>query len=195
MLLTDRQLAKAITAGKAKAFETFVDRYGAQVHSLVKRYVDRSIDAEDITQEIFTLIFKSVGSWRGESSLNTWVYRVARNRCLRYLEQRKPESLSLEDRQDLADLLHDPETEAVRAELQQKVRCAVSGLSPLHRDVVELHEMQGLTYTECAELLDVPVGTVKSRLSNAFRQLRTNLKSYINEESFTPALATERRRP
>jgi RNA polymerase sigma-70 factor (ECF subfamily) len=81
------------------------------------------------------------------------------------------------------DWKDDPHQSAGRQELSEKVEAALNCLSPLHRDVIVLHELQGMTYQEVAATLDVPVGTVKSRLSNAFRRLRDLLGGYVREET------------
>ena len=180
LLHDDRRLVRRIQQGDRNAFEEFVDSYGARVHSLVRRNVDNSADAEDVTQEIFVDLYRSIGSFRGEAALGTWIYRIAMNHCLKHRQRNKPncvpydEALSAEE-----DWRVDPMRSATRQELTDQVRVALDGLSPLHRDVVILHELHGLTYQECAVVLEVPVGTVKSRLSNAFRRLRESLGGYV----------------
>ena len=177
----DRRLAQRMQQGDRRAFEEFVDAYGGHVHRLVRRYVVNPTDAEDVTQEIFADIYKSIGGFRGEATLNTWVYRVAVNRCLRHCQRAKPDSLPLEEQRARPeeDWRSDPARSAAKRELSDKVQDALGELSPLHQDVVILHELHGLTYQECAAILEVPVGTVKSRLSNAFRRLRESLGGYV----------------
>lgn len=172
--------------GDRRAFEDFLDLYGARVHRLVRRYVGNPSDAEDVTQEIFIDLYRSIGQFRGRSALYTWVYRVAVNHCLKSCQRARPETLPLEDAVNLGktnnirtDWTSDPHFSATRGELADQVSGALNQLSALHRDVVILHELHGLTYQECADVLDVPVGTVKSRLSNAFRRLRDLLGSYV----------------
>jgi RNA polymerase sigma-70 factor (ECF subfamily) len=180
----DRRLARRIRQGDRRAFEEFVDSYGGRVHALVRRYVENVSDAEDVTQEIFLDLYRSIGSYRGEAALSTWVYRVALNHCLKHRQRARPDSLCYEDAVNTDDDgQHDPVRCAARGELKEQVQTALEALSPLHRDVVILHELHGLTYQECAAALDVPVGTVKSRLSNAFRQLRDRLGGYVLGES------------
>ncbi len=185
----DRRLVRRIQQGDRHAFEEFVDSFGARVHGLVRRNVDNTSDAEDVTQEIFIDLYRSIGSFRGEAALGTWVYRVAMNHCLKYRQRKRPgcvpydEALGAEE-----DWRSDPVRSAARNELSDQVRVAIDGLSPLHRDVVILHELHGLTYLECATVLEVPVGTVKSRLSNAFRRLRESLGGYVlcNNSGLSP---------
>jgi RNA polymerase sigma-70 factor (ECF subfamily) len=167
--------------GDRRAFEEFVDAYGAQVHRLTRRYIVNQADAEDITQEIFLDLYRSIAGFRGEAALSTWVYRVAVNRCLRHCQRSRPEAVAYDERtlSGAADGRSDPERFAAQSELSGQVQSALGRLSEEHRDVVILHEMHGLTYQECAEVLNIPVGTVKSRLSNAFRRLRDSLRGYV----------------
>lgn len=112
----------------------------------------------------------------------TWVYRIAVNHCLRHSERTRPsapyddEILEVDD-----DWRRSPAEAAAKGELSDYVHGALGVLPQIHRDVVVLHELHGLTYEECAEMLEVPVGTVKSRLSNAFRKLRVSLADYVLE--------------
>jgi RNA polymerase sigma-70 factor (ECF subfamily) len=140
-------------------------------------------DAEDVAQEALIEVCKSIGRFKGNSSLHTWVYRVSTNVCLEHRRRRKPEIISFED--DFAEREVDPndnpEAAVIRGELKSDINKALQALSEIHRDVVVLHELQGLTYQECAEVLDCPVGTVKSRLSSAFIKLRQLLGEHATE--------------
>src|SRR5437667_350910 len=176
---SDGKLAQRVAAGERRACEELVDSYGPRVHRLVRRYVDNPCDAEDVTQEIFIDVYRCIGRFRGESALMTWVYRIAVNHCLRFREKMKPDSMPLDDIQESdGKWQSNPLPAAIKSETGSAVRSAVAELSPLHRDVVILHELHGLSYQECAAALQVPVGTVKSRLSNAFRRLRGSLSAY-----------------
>ena len=105
------------------------------------------------------------------------------NHCLEFRRKRRLEVVPYDEELALATInwRHDPVQSAHHTELSEKVEEAINSLSPLHRDVIVLHELQGLTYQEVAATLDVPVGTVKSRLSNAFRRLREQLGGYVFE--------------
>lgn len=99
--MSEKQLVQAMQRGDPQAFTRFVDDYGGRVHRLVRRYVDNATDAEDVTQEIFCDLYRSIGRFRGESALTTWVYRVAVNHCLKH-RQRKPGDTLAYDEQTLA---------------------------------------------------------------------------------------------
>src|SRR5258706_16474749 len=93
--------------GDRRAFEEFVDLYGARVHRLVKRYVDNAEDAADVSQEVFIDLYRGIGSFRGECSIMTWVYRIAVNHCLRHCERASKNGsymCSLSDQSDQYDL-------------------------------------------------------------------------------------------
>lgn len=180
----ERKLVQRIQAGDRKAFEHLLDLYETRVYRLALRFTNSVADAEDVTQEIFLAVYRSLASFKGNSALGTWIYRVAMNHCLEFRRKRKLDSIPLEEEIMLAssDWRDDPFQSANRHELTKKVEEALNCLSPLHRDVIILHELQGMTYQEVAAALNVPVGTVKSRLSNAFRRLRDLLGGYVLEE-------------
>lgn len=181
MSAAERQLIGRITRGERAAFEEFLDGHGPRVQRLVHRYARCEADAEDLMQDIFLDLYRSLGNFRGEAALSTWVYRVALNHCLRHEEKTARRSTQPMDDDERADesLATNPLHNTVRGELREQVHYALQDLSPVHRSVVILHELHGLTYNECAQILDVPVGTVKSRLSNAFTRLRTRLGGYV----------------
>lgn len=188
-MVDEKRLVQRISRGDKRAFEEFLDLFGGRVHRLVRRYVENASDAEDVTQEIFCDIYRTIGAFRGNSALSTWIYRVTVNHCLKYRQRRKPDAVNLEERElPASDWKVDPAQSAIKGDLAAHVHSALSDLSPVHYDVVVLCELQGLTYQECAKALDIPVGTVKSRLFNAIRRLRESLGSYVIDD-FEPRLA------
>ncbi|MEO7717640.1 MAG: RNA polymerase sigma factor [Capsulimonas sp.] len=178
----DQQLAGQAARGERAACAEILDRYGARLHRLARTYAAGEADAEDLTQEIFVQIFKSIGGYGGRASLSTWVYRVALNQCLKHKERRAPETVAYDDALASGpDHPGNPERWLSQRELSDQIQSALGTLTPQHRDIVELHEMHGLTYSECADILGIPLGTVKSRLSNAFRRLRESLGGYVQD--------------
>jgi len=178
----EKRLIAGLNAGEREAFERLLDLYQDKVHGMVRRMVGEP-DAEDVAQDALVEVCNSVKSFQGRAKLATWVYRVVMNVCLEHRRKRRLETLPIED--SLLETLAGPEPEpssaAMRNEDRQTVNAAIDSLPEIHRDVVVLHELQGLTYNECAEVLGCPVGTVKSRLSNAFRALRESLREYASE--------------
>lgn len=186
----DGKLAKRLQAGEKRAFEELLDSYGPRVQNLARRYASTSADAEDLTQEIFLSIFKSIDTFRGDSALATWITRLALNHCLRWKETHDKEhsrgsNLTSEELEiPCSDPDNDPARRHGKTELSGEVHRAIGQLSEMHREIVTLHELHGLTYAQCAEVLQIPIGTVKSRLSNAFSQLRQSLRPYVlNDDS------------
>lgn len=176
----DRHLADQIQNHAPGAWASFVDLYGPRLHRLARRYASCEADAEDLTQEIFVALYQSLASYRGESSLATWSYRVALNHCLRYAAKAKPITVPYDDaREQPAPDAFSPAHQSARRELSGQIETALENLSPSHRAAVILHELHEMTYAECAAVLGVPVGTVKSRLSTAFRRLRDSLSGYV----------------
>lgn len=193
--MSDAQLVKRLCNGERRAYETLLDRYGARVQSLARRTTQSAADAEDLTQEIFLDVFQSIGSFRGEAQLSTWIYRVALHHCWRWRDKtsRDLERRDAQSAEELElpspDRSGDPQRRAAQSELGAQVRAALSELSEQHREIVVLHELHGLTYAQCAQALQIPVGTAKSRLSNAFSHLRRALRPYVldEEESLAPS--------
>ncbi|HEX8550392.1 MAG TPA: sigma-70 family RNA polymerase sigma factor [Abditibacteriaceae bacterium] len=182
MARNELQLMQRIAQGDGTAHAQFVDDYGARVHRLVRQNIADTSDAEDVTQEIFVDLFRSSASFRGEAALSTWVYRVALHHCWRWRERTSGKPIHSncdEESIEPADAAPGPDCWLMQRELSSQVRSAIGELSPVQRDAVVLHELHGLTYAQCAAILDVPVGTVKSRLSNAFRALRISLNDYV----------------
>lgn len=177
-----KRIAAQIAEGDASAFTSFVDTFGPRLHRLTRRYAVCEADAEDLLQEIFVDLYQGMGSFRGQSSLATWTYRVALNHCLRHAGRSQLMTVPYDEARDERETeQHNPSRQAARRELSDQVHTALDGLSADHRDVVILHELQDLTYRECAAILQVPIGTVKSRLSTAFRRLRERLSGYVLE--------------
>ena len=181
----EKRLLRKLQSGDRRAFEELIDRFETRIYRLAMRYADSVQDAEDLTQEVFVGIFRNIGGFRGASALSTWVYRVAVNHCLEYRRKKRLDCVPYEEELGLAasSRRENPEQAATMIELSEEVERAIDQLSPVHRDVILLHELQGLTYGECAEVLGVPVGTVKSRLSNAFTRMRQLMGAYVLEEA------------
>ncbi len=195
----DARLLRRLQEGQAQAFAELLDREGGRVRALVLRMGVSPSDADDVTQEIWLAVFKGVGSFRGEAQLSTWVYRLAINCCLKWREKhgRAPAQIKGDELEQVASTEANtlPPRELERRELGEQVRAALEHLSDAHRAVVVLHEMHGLTYAQCAQALQVPVGTVKSRLFNAFGRLRTNLGPYVLSEDVGDASSKIQRSP
>jgi RNA polymerase sigma-70 factor, ECF subfamily len=174
----DSGLVRRIQQGDRQAFGELLDRYEARVYRLALSYTGSVADAEDVTQEVFLGIHRNLGQFRGRAALSTWIYRVAVNHCLEFRRKRRLPSVSLDEGAEIPSVRweDDPVQVATKVSLKEEVARAMAGLTDVQREVVEMHELHGLTYSECADVLGIPVGTVKSRLANAFVRLRETLR-------------------
>jgi RNA polymerase sigma-70 factor (ECF subfamily) len=172
--MQDTELVRRIVAGHDEAFAELLERYQPRVYRLACRLVTPA-DAEDVTQEVFIEVFKGLKRFRGESSFSTWLYRVAFNRCQTYRLR--------EARQTLPQRAETPDTPREFESLVESapVVDALERLDEEHRSALILHELHGLTYAEIAEIVSVPIGTVKSRVFNALRKLRALLQEASRE--------------
>ncbi len=167
--------------GDDRAFEELVRLYEKRVYNMALRSTGSAEDAFDLSQEAFIRVWKSLKNFKGESKFSTWLFRIVSNLCTDYIRKqarRNETSLMVEGEEDeqfemeLPDERADPERELSRIELRREIDYAVSKLSPEHREVFILREVDDLSYGEIAQLLEVEEGTVKSRLSRARKNLR-----------------------
>jgi RNA polymerase sigma-70 factor (ECF subfamily) len=184
----DRSLIDACRAGRTEAFGELVRRYQDRLYPTLLRLTGRAEDASDLLQDAFLRAYEKLDRFQGESSFYTWIYRIAVNLALsdkrrRKLPGRAPAPLSPE-RSDPADDsdLSDPSLPVERAERDALIQAALDGLHPDHRAVVVMSHLDGLRYEEIAEVLQVPVGTVRSRLHRAREVLRDRLRTVLDEE-------------
>ena len=182
----DEQAVSRFLAGDVTGFEAIVRRYSGMVFTLAARLVG-PLDAEDIVQETFLRAFRGLESFRGESSLKTWLYAIALNRVrVRRGTLARLRSLFGSARSDagpdfsLVDGLADgglsPEENAARSEERRRLRTAIRALPEEFRLAVVLRDLEGLSYEEVAAVLSVPVGTVRSRLSRGRALLKEALE-------------------
>jgi RNA polymerase sigma-70 factor (ECF subfamily) len=180
----EQLLIERCKAGDMKAAEELFRRYHAPIYALVSRMVREAPEAEDLVQEVFLKAFKGLGGFKGHSSFKTWLYQIATNTCLNYLAkaERKYQHDSLdaplgEDRElTLGDRLAasgpTPDEAAHTQEVYRRVEEAVARLSPEYRSVLVLRDLQDLSYDEVAATLGINLGTVKSRLARARKQVQ-----------------------
>jgi len=177
---TDEQLVAAFLDGHTAAFDELVDRYYRQVFAFLAKFLGRNDAAEDITQEIFVKINNSLATFDTTKSFKPWLFAVAANRARDALRAgtRQLRTLSLDrsasptQEQTLADILPDtdqelPEADLIRRETRDRVKTMVDRLPENAREILLLAYYQQLPYKDIAETLDIPVGTVKSRLHKA----------------------------
>ncbi len=185
----DDALVKRSQHGDLDAYDELVRRYRERVYSALYHMTSSREDASDLTQETFVKAFRALKSFKGDSSFFTWLYRIAINKAINFLKQRKnrhPMSLddldfNAEHDPDLVALISEktPRREAALAELQARLNEAMQKLSEPHRLVVTLHDIQGLPHEEIGRIMDCNVGTVRSRLFYARQQLQAFLADYV----------------
>ena len=183
----ENNLAARMQRGDPAAFAELVDAFGPGLHRLSRRYARSEADAEDLTQEVFIAVSQGIAGFRRDAKLTTWIYRIALNLCLKHCGRRdQTPPVALDDLMLAADGARGPERMTMNADLRREIDDALDSLTDGHREVVILHELNGLTYAECATVLGVPLGTVKSRLFNAFARLRGRLKEYVEDTESAP---------
>ena len=166
--VTDADLIAAHLAGDRHAFDTIVQRYEHRVWAVCLRMCDGPDDARDAAQDTFVTALRAIASFRGDAQLSTWLHRIAVNASLDV--RRKQARQKAKPFEPIPEIVSDepgPDDLTIRADRAAAVHAALAQLSPEHRAVIVLHDLQGLQYPEVADVLDVPVGTVKSRLHRA----------------------------
>ncbi|MFO7960771.1 MAG: RNA polymerase sigma factor [Nitriliruptoraceae bacterium] len=164
------------------AFHVLVDRYHRRIFAICFRVLGSRADAEDATQETFVKLARGAAGFRGDAQLSTWLYRVARNVCTDHVrhDARRP-ATPVADPGDLDVALSEPDTTAGTDE-HLAVTTALDTLDPVSRQALLLVAIEGLSYAEAAVVLDLPVGTVKSRVSRARVRLGTLLERADSSE-------------
>ncbi|HEY3762616.1 MAG TPA: sigma-70 family RNA polymerase sigma factor [Verrucomicrobiae bacterium] len=175
--------------GNLAAYDELIKRYQERIYATVYHMTSNHEDANDLAQESFIKAYQALKSFKGGSSFYTWLYRIAVNKTINFLKQRKNrQHLSLNDldfntehNPDLVALISEktPRRDAGLTELQQKLNEALLKLSEPHRLVVVLHDVQGLSHEEIAKVADCNIGTVRSRLFYARQQLQAMLADYL----------------
>lgn len=176
-------------------YETFskvVDAFQSRVHGFVRRMVSNHEEAEDITQEVFIRAYQSVNRFDGRCSLRTWLFRIAYNLCVdasrkkgRSVQEASMIDANSEEVFDVADYRWNPETLVLDDELMQVVEQSIMSMSEKLRSILLLHDREELGYDELAQMLDIPVGTVKSRLFLARNTVMKAVESYRTETQRT----------
>jgi RNA polymerase sigma-70 factor (ECF subfamily) len=192
----EQRLVDAARNGDEAAFEELVRLYEKRVLALTNRMCRNPEDAAEAAQEAFISAWQGLKFFRGDSSFSTWLYRLASNACVDLLRREGRHQTaagpSLNDEEaniDVADTTATPHEAAEQQELRELIEEGLQTLSPDHRQVLILREMHQLSYDEIAQSLDIDVGTVKSRISRARKQLRNFL---IASGNFSPPASSKK---
>jgi len=179
----ERQLVESARRGDHRAFEALVLKYQDRIFRLVQRLVSGADVADDLAQEVFIRAYRSIGEFKGESSLYTWLYKIALNLCRNYYRTkgRRPAHEELEEASGAVALESpggSPEDEVFRREFWEQLRRGLDELPADQREAVVFCDLEGMSYEEMAEVLGVPIGTVRSRIFRGRRALQRKLGAF-----------------
>ncbi len=188
----DQKLVVRVQKGDKTAFDLLVKKYQHRIAKLVSRYVRDRSEVEDVTQEAFIKAFRAIRGFRGESAFYTWLYRIAINTAKNYLvsQSRRPPTLEVETYEEgvgtngaIANLSEEttPERILLADEIAHTVQRAMAALPEDLRTAITLRELEGLSYEEIAEVMDCPIGTVRSRIFRAREAIDQELRPLLDE--------------
>jgi RNA polymerase sigma-70 factor (ECF subfamily) len=189
--LEDLRLAESLRGGSETAYEELIARFQQPVYALALRLLDDQGEACDVVQEVFLKVFRNVGSFRGQSTLKTWIYRItvneahnARRWFFRHRRREVELDHSPEDTRDWKEIIPDssrsPFDVAFDREQHVMIEAALERINPIFREAVVLRDITDLSYEEIAEVLGVSLGTVKSRILRGREALREKLAASLN---------------
>ena len=183
--LKERELIRKAKQGDMLAFEELILKHEKIVYNVALRMMNHSEDAKDISQEVFLKAYLSVANFDERSIFSTWLYRITHNTCIDEMRKRKgKQSYSLEEeleneegsmQRQIADEGDTPEESLLRQEQKSEILQALDTLSEEHKAAIILRDVKGLSYEEIAEILELSLGTVKSRISRARNQLKIEI--------------------
>jgi RNA polymerase sigma-70 factor (ECF subfamily) len=188
--LEDRRLISSLQAGDENAYEQLIARFQTPVYSLAWRLLNDPADASDVVQEVFLKIFRNVGSFRGDSTLRTWVYRIAVNEAhnrRRWLFRHRRGETGIDENFDdgegrerpLTDSGETPFDFTMNREAQLLLEEGLAAINPVFRAALVLREVEDMSYEEIAAILEVSMGTVKSRIMRGREALRKYLSNRL----------------
>ncbi len=186
----EKELINESQSGDLTAFDELIRRHHSRIYATVYHMTSNREDTDDLTQETFLKAYKALRSFKGDSSFYTWIYRIAVNKTINFLKQRRKKTaqlslneidLSGEGRGPILEFIseHTPRRDVRLSELQTKLNEAMQKLSEVHRLVVTLHDIQGMPHEEIGKIMDCNTGTVRSRLFYARQQLQAHLSDYL----------------
>jgi RNA polymerase sigma-70 factor (ECF subfamily) len=189
--LEDERLISGLQLGDEKAYERLIQRFQTPVYNLAWRLVNDPADASDVVQEVFLKVFRNIGHFRRDSSLRTWVYRIAVNEShnrRRWLFRHRRGETGIEETFDdsegrekpLMDMGETPFDFTMNREAQLLLEEGLAAINPVFRDALVLREVEDMSYEEIAEILEVSLGTVKSRIMRGREALRRYLADRLD---------------
>jgi RNA polymerase sigma-70 factor (ECF subfamily) len=194
---TDEQLVRKSQQDDERAFGELVSRYESKVYSLALKMVRNPEDAEDVLQDTFLRAYRGIKSFKGNSTFSTWIYRITANSALMRLRKRQLPTVSIDDADEreapinIADWAPGPVEQMLNQETQAAMTEAIESLPPELRQVFVLRDIEELSNAEVAEILDLSVAAVKSRLHRARLKVRNRLATYFTEPRTRRAMGAQ----
>jgi len=188
---SDEDLTRAAQQGDMAAFAALFQRHRQMIANLTYRMTGNRDDADDLEQETFYRAYRSASTYKQIAKFSTWLYTIALNLCRNELRRRKHKFYSLEEmaereeepgvRIDIEDESAKPERDVEQKELSELIKMAIDSLPEKFRQPLVLRDVQGLSYEETGEILNLPEGTVKSRINRARQRVKKILQPYVDE--------------
>ncbi|HEY7913688.1 MAG TPA: sigma-70 family RNA polymerase sigma factor [Blastocatellia bacterium] len=179
--LSDSQIIEQTLGGEPEAFNMLVRRWERQIYGLTLRMLGRDEEARDATQETFLSAYRNLSKFRGEAKFSSWIYRIALNICNTKLRGRARGTVSIEGQREdsgieIAAALDDLGSNIQQQQITLHVRRALQAIPAEMRQVIIMKEYEGLKFSEIAEILSIPVSTVKTRMYTGLAELRKRLE-------------------
>jgi RNA polymerase sigma-70 factor, ECF subfamily len=179
--LSDTQIIERTLGGEPEAFNVLVRRWERQIYGLTLRMLGRDEEAQDATQETFLSAYRNLSKFRGEAKFSSWIYRIALNICNTKLRSRSKFTISLDEQREVSGFELAAEADDLGSGIQQEqitrhVRRALQGLPAEMRQVIIMKEYEGLKFSEIAEVLGIPISTVKTRMYTGLSEMRKRLE-------------------
>ncbi|MBL9036926.1 MAG: sigma-70 family RNA polymerase sigma factor [Archangium sp.] len=205
MATDDLTLVQRVRTGDQRAFKLLVERYQRKVYAVALNMLKDKEDARDATQEAFIKVYKYLEYFKGDASFYTWLYRITFNICIDLIRRKGSkgdEHVEFDEsvRLDTAEanigalgskLGTNPQKSALRKELADKITAAIQQLPETHRQILLLREIEGMSYEDLATTLEIPKGTVMSRLFHARLKMQKLLNEYVELDEATAGVGTE----
>jgi RNA polymerase sigma-70 factor (ECF subfamily) len=182
----DLLLARRAAAGQAAAWDELVERYGRRLYNLAYQFAGDPAEAEDLTQEIFIRLYQALGRYRGDVPLAAWALTLSRNLCIDHYRRNRRLRRSTQLSEAMLEVMPAADDPAAAAERRQRLEAVYGALEEMTEAaavVVLLRDLQGLSYEETAAALELPLGTVKSRLNRARRELGDRVRERLSPTS------------
>lgn len=189
--MTEAELIHNLKNGDREAFNCLIEQYQNKIINIAFGMLSDTEDAMDASQEVFINVYKSIHTFKENSSFSTWIYRICANVCKDFLRRRMRQAKTVsiysagedeDDIMEIPDSSMSPEQTSEQKELQREIRRAMDSLTAEHKTVLVMCDIEGMSYEQMADVLNLPIGTVRSRINRARQALRK--KVLENRELF-----------